>query len=137
MDADVGVSAPNSQNSKITDESFEKGKTISVDVVKKVSDIKEVTMNMAEEESVKDKNSRLEESGKLKSTKIPETGVIKKDGSKKNWTNDNTEMSILDMLLSALDSTNDSKLVLDKEIKSPPEAKVKKSKAEVNSIFEC
>ena len=136
MEADNGVSGPNS-NSEITDESFEKDKTISLDVVKKVSDIKEVTMNMAEEESVKDKNSRLEESGKLKSTKIPETGVIKKDGSKKNWTNDNTEMSILDMLLSALDSTNDSKLVLDKEIKSPPEAKVKKSKAEVNSIFEC
>ena len=137
MEADDGVSAPNSQNSKITDESFEKDKTISLDVVKKVSDIIEVTKNMAEEESVLDKTSRLEESGKLKSTKIPETDVTGKDDRKKHWTNDNTEMSILDMLLSALDSTNDSKLVLDKEIKSPPEAKVKKSKAEVNSIFEC
>ena len=137
MDADVGVSAPNSQNSKITDESFEKGKTISVDVVKKVSDIKEVTMNMAEEESVKDKNSRLEESGKLKSTKIPETGVIKKDGSKKNWTNDNTEMSILNLLLKELDSTNDRKLAFDKEVKSPQETKIKIPKVEVTSIFKC
>ena len=137
MDADDGVSTPNSQNSEITDESFEKDEAISLDVIEKVSDINELTLNMVEEESVQDKNSRLEESGKLKSTKIPGTDVIKKDDRKKNSTYDDTEMSILDMLLSALDSTNDSKLVLDKEIKSPPEAKVKKSKTEVNSIFEC
>ena len=136
MDADDGVSTPNSQNSEITDESFEKDEAISLDVIEKVSDINELTLNMVEEESVQDKNSRLEESGKLKSTKIPGTDVIKKDDRKKNSTYDDTEMSILDMLLTALDSTNDSKLILDKEIKSPPETKFKKSKAEVNSIIE-
>ena len=137
MEADDGISAPNSQNSKITDESFEKDKTISLDVVKKVSDIIEVTKNMAEEESVLDKTSRLEESGKLKGATIRETDVVGKDDRKKTSTNDNTAMSIWTILLSALDSTNDIKLALDKEIKSPSEAKIKKSKAEVNSIFEC
>ena len=137
MEADDGVSAPNSQNSKITDESFEKDKTISLDVVKKVSDIIEVTKNMAEEESVLDKTSRLEESGKLKGATIPETDVVGKDDRKKNSTDDKRKMSILDMLLTALDSTNDSKLAFDKEIKSPSETNVKKSKEEVNSIFKC
>ena len=137
MEADDGVSAPNSQNSKITDESFENDKTISLDVVKKVSDIIEVTKNMAEEESVLDKTSRLEESGKLKGATIPETDVVGKDDRKKNSTDDKRKMSILDMLLTALDSTNDSKLAFDKEIKSPSETNVKKSKEEVNSIFKC
>ena len=137
MEADDGVSAPNSQNSKITDESFEKDKTISLDVVKKVSDINEVTRNIAEEETVLDKNSRLEELGKLKSTGIPETDVIEKDDRQKNSTDDNSETSILDLLLTALDSSNDSKLAFDKETKSPSEAKIKKSKEEVNSIFKC
>ena len=136
MDVDDGVLVSNSQNSKITDESFENDKTISLDVVKKVSDIIEVTKNMAEEESVLDKTSRLEESGKLKGATIPETDVVGKDDRKKNSTNDNTAMSIWTMLLSALDSTNDRKLAFEKEIKSPSEAKIEKSKAEVNSIFE-
>ena len=137
MEADDGASAPNRQNSKITDESFEKDKTISLDVVKKVSDITEVTMNMAEEESVHDKNSGLEESGKLKGATISETDVIRKYGRKKNSTDGNTQMSILNMLLRALDSTNDSKLAFDNEIKSPSETKVKRSKDEVNSIHKC
>ena len=137
MDADDGVSVPSSQKSEITDESFEKDNTISLDVVKKVSDINEVTRNIAEEETVLDKNSRLEELGKLKSTGIPDTDVIEKDDRQKNSTDDNTETSILDLLLTALDSTNDSKLAFDKEIKSPSEATVKKSKVEVNSIFKC
>ena len=137
MDADHGVSVPSSQNSEIVDESFENDKTISLDVVKKVSDINELTRNIAEEETVLDKNSRLEELGKLKSTGIPETDVIGKDDGQKNSTDDNRKMSILDMLLTALDSTNDSKLAFDKEIKSPSETNVKKSKEEVNSIFKC
>ena len=137
MEADDGVSVPNSQKSKITDESFEKERSISLDVVKKVSDINEVTKNMAEEENVQDKNSRLKESGKLKSTKTPKTDVTKKDDRKKNATNDNTEMSILNLLLRELDSTNDRKLAFDKEVKSPPETKIKIPKVEVTSIFKC
>ena len=137
MDTDDGVSVPNNQKSDITDESFEKDKTISLDVVKKVSDINEVTKNIAEEESVQDKNPILREFGKLKRTKIPEADVTGEDDRKKKSTNDNRKMSILDMLLRALDSTNDSKLAFDNEIKSSSEAKVKKSKVKVNSIFEC
>ena len=94
-------------------------------------------MNMAEEESVHDKNSGLEESGKLKGATISETDVIRKYGRKKNSTDGNTQMSILNMLLRALDSTNDSKLAFDNEIKSPSETKVKRSKDEVNSIHKC
>ena len=137
MDAEDGVSVPNSQNSEIKDESFEKDNTISLDVVKKVSDINEVTRNIAEEETILHKNSRLEELGKLESTGIPETDVIEKDDRQKNSTDDNTETSILDLLLTALDSTNDSKLAFDKEIKSPSEAKVNRYKAEVNFISKC
>ena len=102
-----------------------------------MSDINEVTKNMAEEVSIQDKTPILKEFGKLKSTKTPEADVTGEDDRKKKSTNDNRKMSILDMLLRALDSTNDSKLAFDNEIKSSSEAKVKKSKVKVYSIFKC
>ena len=92
---------------------------------------------MAEEVSIQDKTPILKEFGKLKSTKTPEADVTGEDDAKKKSTNDNRKMSILDMLLRALDSTNDSKLAFDNEIKSSSEAKVKKSKVKVYSIFKC
>ena len=66
MEADDGGSVPSSQNSEMIVGRFGNDKPMPINMVKKVSDINEVRMNIAEEELVQGKSSRQKKCGNPK-----------------------------------------------------------------------